>query len=171
MIRASITALAAAAEGATAELACPGTNACVRVANGSRQVAITGRTIPGTYPNYRPAIVTPTDAPTITVDRDAVRSALRRLGAVMDGRSPAVVVEVVREDQLRLHNLNTAAGTAQVTIAAEITGTVRRLALNAAYLAQILAHRPAGPVEWRVGRSLTSTHAQGVDLIMPVTLP
>lgn len=113
----------------------------IRVA--SDDVMITSKLIDGTYPDYR-RVIPQNNSKTVHVDNAALRTAVERVSLVASERGKGVRLSIAG-DSIDLY-LRDTDGEAQDSVPCEYSGEPVEIGFNSKYLAELLAHMPAGDV-------------------------
>ncbi len=139
---------------------------------GSIQIEITSRLVEGVYPSYRNVLPRDPNA-TITFDREALLSAVRRTALMVDGTTKGVVIDA-HDDRAILRNMVVTGGNAEIPVACTVTGETRRIGLNANNLLNILRiyERDTVSIELnRDGKGMILREPGMTYLIMPISPP
>lgn len=102
------------------------------------------RLLTGQFPNYE-AVLPRDNTRTISLDRNELNDALRRVSQLADQRSHAVKMALAK-DGVELSASSPEYGEAKETIEKEYKGDELAIGFNAAYLLDFLAAAPEGPV-------------------------
>ena len=134
------TLAAEAADEAQIEFAQDESNLFFRL--GERQLI--SRKLTGQFPNYE-AVLPRENSRTVSLDRDELADALRRVSQLADQRSQAVKVSLGKEG-VELSASSPEYGEAREVIEREYKGPDLSIGFNAKYLLDFLAAAPQGPI-------------------------
>ncbi|MDA3963435.1 MAG: DNA polymerase III subunit beta [Planctomycetota bacterium] len=139
---------------------------------GNIQVELTSRLVEGSYPAYRNALPTSSQA-TVTFDAKEFASGVRRTALMTSAASRGIVLELGSHEAV-LSNLNNTSGSARIPLSCSYTGSGDRLGLNAQYVSEVLRAYDAESVQIELngpGKGLIIREEGTTFLIMPITLP
>lgn len=119
------------------------------------EVEFLARLIEGTYPNYR-QVLPAANEKKLTIDREAVVKALRRVSVMSRERSNAVKAEIA-PGVLRLTSSNPDVGEASDEVAVEYAGEELVVGFNARYLLDVLQAMSAEKVVFELQDQLSPT--------------
>jgi DNA polymerase-3 subunit beta len=123
-------------------------------------ITITTKLIDHTYPDY-PRVI-PTENPlSVTVDRDEMMAAADRVVTVSSEKAKAVRLSIAPGSIV--FSARSDIGTAEDEVAAEYSGEPLEYGLNSAYIRDMLAAMPAGPVTFALRDNATPAHVTGVS--------
>lgn len=170
----------AAAKPATVELALRNKLIFVRVVMdageaggaGNIQVELTSRLVEGSYPAYRNALPTGSQA-SVTFDAKELASAVRRTALMTSAASRGIVLELGAHEAV-LSNLNNTSGSARIPLVCEYTGAGDRIGLNAHYVGEVLRAYDGDRITLQLngpGKGLLAHEDGTTFLVMPITLP